>query len=135
MNKPTLQMAQRIGRVACACEEQRTGRCPRGMGVIVCGEAIVVTLHGVLSTEEIELAETRKGNADLHEFHRQSLLTTPEPLVHEIEQILGTKVRESQAELDSSTKTLVQVFSAGTNAAIFLFDEKVLTEIGNGQKA
>ena len=55
--------AHRIAQAAIAFEEQRTGQVPRAVTVVLGGDTVVITLHGVLSPAEKALARTRAGDA------------------------------------------------------------------------
>ena len=47
----------------------------------------------------------------MRELHRQLFATASGPLRQEIRQITGVAVREANAEVETSTGTVVQVFS------------------------
>ena len=64
-------VAHQIAQAAIAFEEQRTGQVARAVNVVLGGETVVITLHGVLSPAEQALARTRAGAAQVQEFHRQ----------------------------------------------------------------
>ena len=70
MNKLKSTMAQQIAQAAVAFEEQRTGRAPNKVTVVLTGDTLVITLHGVMSPAEKALAESSAGAARVREFHR-----------------------------------------------------------------
>ena len=56
-------MAQQVARAAAAHEQRRTGNPPNSVTVVLSGETLVITLHGVLSPAEKALAKTVAGAA------------------------------------------------------------------------
>jgi hypothetical protein len=61
--------------------------------------------------------------------------TSSEPLRQEIKRITGVDVRESTAEVETATGTVVQVFTTGAMVQVFLLARNVPTQTwsGNGQ--
>ena len=111
MDKSDSNKARQIAQVARAFEQQTTGRLPRSVAVVLNEDTLVITLRGTLSPAETALAKSREGAAQLREFHRQLFTTASEPLRQEIRRITGVEVREATAEVETSTGTVVQVFS------------------------
>lgn len=111
MDEPDPGRAQQIARVARAFEQQTAGRPPNSVGVVLSEDTVVVTLRGTLSPAEMALAKTQEGAAQLRELHRQLFATASQPLRQEIGRITGVEVREATAEVDTSTGTVVQLFS------------------------
>jgi uncharacterized protein YbcI len=103
--------AQQIAQAARAFEQQTTGRLPSSVTVVLSEDTLVITLRGALSPAETALAKSREGAAQLREFHRQLFTTASEPLRQDIRRITGVEVREATAEVETSTGTVVQVFS------------------------
>ena len=64
-----------------------------------------------MSPAETALAKRPDGAAQLRELHRQLFMTAAEPLRREVRRITGVEVREATAEIETSTGTVVQVFS------------------------
>jgi uncharacterized protein YbcI len=95
------------------------------VNVVLSGDTLVVTMHGALSPAEQEMAQSPQGAAKVQEFHRQLFLTASEELREEIKRITGVDVREDTAEVESSTGTVVQVFTTGTMVQVFMLAEKV----------
>ena len=62
MTQP-LSMAQQIAQTAIAFEEERLGRKPTSVTVVLGGDTLVITMHGVLSRAEMTLAENPVGAA------------------------------------------------------------------------
>ncbi len=135
MEKPTLTMAQQIAQAASAFEQERTGLAPGAVTVVLSEETLVITLHGALSPAEKALSRTPEGAAQVQEFHRQLFTTSSEPLRQEIKRITGVEVRESTAEVETATGTVVQVFTTGAMVQVFLLARNVPTQTwsGNGQ--
>jgi uncharacterized protein YbcI len=111
MDKADSTKAQRIAQAARAFEQQITGRVPKSMTVVLGEDTLVITLHGTLSPAETALAKSREGAAQLRELHRQLFTTASEPLRQEIRRITGIEVREATSEVETSTGTVVQMFS------------------------
>ena len=116
---PTHSMAHQIGDAAIAFEEQRLGRRPKSVAVMLGGNTLVVTMHGVLSRGEMALAETSEGAAKLQEFHQELFGVSSDPLRKEITRITGLDVSERAA-------AAVQVFPTGTVVQVFLLQGHVL---------
>ena len=55
--------AQRIARAASALEQERTGRVPKSVLVVLSDDLLVITLKGALSPAEKELCKTPAGAA------------------------------------------------------------------------
>jgi uncharacterized protein YbcI len=127
-------MAQQIAQAASTYELQRTGHAPSAVTVVLSEETLVITLHGALSHAEKALAETPEGAAQVQEFHRQLFTNASEPLRQEIKRITGVEVRESTAEVETATGTVVQVFTNGAMVQVFLLAHGIATEtwLGNG---
>src|SRR6267154_1609404 len=70
MTQP-LSIAQQIAQTAIAFEEQRLGRRPKSVTVVLGGDTLVITMHGVLSRAEMTLATSHVGAAKLQEFHQE----------------------------------------------------------------
>lgn len=120
MNQSPASVAQQIAQAASAFEEQRTGRRPKSVSVVLSADTLVITLHGVLTPAEKVLAQTAEGAAKVQEFHRQLFDSAALPLRQEIKRIAGVDVRESAAEVETTTGTVVQVFTTGTVVQVFL---------------
>lgn len=120
--------AQRIALAAVAFEKKRTGHAPHSVTVVLGGDTIVVTLHGALSPAELSLAATAAGATKIQEFHRGLFDTGAADFRREIKEITGVDVRESKAEVCSTTGTVVQVFTTGTVVQVYLLANGVLTD-------
>jgi uncharacterized protein YbcI len=125
MVKPDPTMVQQIAQAAMMFQKQRTGHVPDSVAVVLTGETLVVTLHGALSPAERELARHPAGAAKVQEFHRQLFSNSSDSLRNEIKKITGVEVRESKAEVEPMTGTVVHVLSSGTMVQVFLLAGKV----------
>ncbi len=105
---------------------------PKAVTVVLSEDTLVITLHGALSVAEEALAKSPVGAARVQDFHRQLFATSCEPLRREIKRITGVDVRESVAEVEPSTGTVVQVFTTGTMVQVFLLAHGVPTSTWNG---
>jgi uncharacterized protein YbcI len=111
MDKSDSNKARHIAQAARAFEQQTTGRPPSSVTVVLSEDTVVITLRGTLSPAEVALAKSQDGAAQLRELHRQLFTTASPPLRQDIRQITGVEVREATAELETSTGTVVQVFT------------------------
>lgn len=125
-------MAQQIAQVAIEFERNRTGHAPTSVTVVMSDNTLMITLHGALSPAERILASSAAGAAKLQHFHRQLYANAAAPLREEIKRITGVEVRESVAEIEPSTGTIVQAFTTGTVVQVFLLACAVPTEVWSG---
>ncbi len=132
MDTPKLTMAQQVAQVASAFQEQRTGHAPKVVTVVLSEGTLVVTLHGALSPAEQDLAKSPAGAAQVQEFHRQLFTSSGASLREAIERITGVKIREAAAEVETSTGTVVHVFSSGTMVQVFLLDQSIPADTWSG---
>ena len=122
-------MAQRIAQTAIAFEEQRLGRRPKSVTVVLGGDTLVITMRGVLSPAEMALAVNSKGAAQLQEFHQHLFNDSSGPLRQEIRRITGLEVCE---DAKHTATAAVQVFSVGTVTQVFLLDGRLSAESWDG---
>jgi uncharacterized protein YbcI len=125
-------MAQQIAQTAIAFEEQRLGRKPISVAVVLGGDTLVITMSGVLSPAEKVLAASPAGAAQLQEFHQQLFKHCSDPLRQEIKRITGLDVCE--AAKDKATAA-VQVFSVGTVVQVFLLSGRLPADSWDGHEA
>ena len=109
MLQTTTNMTAEIAQAAMAFQQQQTGHEPKSVSVAVCGDTLVVTLHGVLSPAEQAMAHSREA-AKLRELYRQLFLATSETLRQEINRVTGLVVNEDAVEVFLTSGTIVQVF-------------------------
>src|SRR5271154_6746927 len=118
-------MAQQIAQAAMNFQQQRTGHAPESITVVLSGDTLVVTMHGALSKAEKALAKSPEGATQVQEFHRQLFTNSSESLRREIKEITGVDVRESTAEVEIATGTVIQAFTTGTMVQVFLLSKPV----------
>jgi uncharacterized protein YbcI len=118
-------MAQQIAQAAMNFQQQRTGHAPESVTVVLSEDTLVITLHGALTKAEKTLAKSVEGASKVQEFHRQLFSNSSESLREEIKKITGVDVRESTAEVETATGTVVQAFTTGTMVQVFLLAKKV----------
>ena len=131
MEKSNGNMAKQIADVAAALEKKRSGLVPKSVTVVQSEGTLVVTLHGVLSPAEQALAKTPAGAAKVQEFHRQLFATDSDELRSEIARITGVKLREAAAEVETSTGTVVAVFTTGTIVQVYLLANSIPEDTWN----
>jgi len=129
---PAPSPAEQIARAASEAERLRSGQAPHSVTVILSGDTLVITLHGVLSPAEKDLARSPAGAAQVQEFHRQLFLNSCGRLRQEIARITGVAVREAAAEVEPATGTVLQVFSTGTAVQVFLLAGRVQPDTWGG---
>ena len=122
-------MAQQIAQTAIAFEEHRLGRRPKSVTVVLAGDTLVITMHGVLSPAEMVLAASPAGAAQLQEFHQHLFNHSSDPLRQEIRRITGLEVCE---DAKHKATAAVQVFSVGTVVQVFLLAGRLSAESWEG---
>jgi uncharacterized protein YbcI len=110
MGESNSEMARQVAATACEFELQRTGHVPRSITAVLVNDTLVITLHGVLSPVEMELAKDHAGAARVKLFHRELFTSSCGLLREKIEEITGVGVREAMSEVTTETGTVVQVF-------------------------
>jgi uncharacterized protein YbcI len=126
-------MAEQVAQAARDFQRQRTGHVPRAVTVVLSNDTLVITLHEALTPAERALANTAAGAAKVQEYHRQLFATSAETLREEIRRITGVSVREAAAEVETSTGTVVQVFTSGTMVQVFQLTQPILQETWNSK--
>ena len=121
-------MAQQIAQAAIAFEEQRLGRKPTSVTVVLGGDTLAITMHGVLSPAEQALAARPAGAAQLQEFHQHLFQVSSDPLRREITRITGLEI----CEVAKDKATAVQVFSVGTVVQVFLLAGRLPADSWDG---
>ena len=114
-------ICQKLANAARAFETRRTGHGREWVAVFLNEDTIVVALHGSLSTAEKALAQSPAGTAQVREFHRHLFANLSAPLLQTIKNLTGMKVRYTIAEIDSTTDSVMQIFTTDTVADEFLF--------------
>jgi uncharacterized protein YbcI len=132
MEKTSSTMAQQIARAAIAFERRRSGRLPGKVTVVLTNDTLVITLHGVLSPAQKALAKDSKAAAQVEELHQQLFANSSDELLEEIKRITGQEIREATAEIETSTGTVVKVFTTGTEVQVFRLAGNVPTDTWSG---
>jgi uncharacterized protein YbcI len=125
-------MAQQIAEAAISFEKRRNGHVPDAATVVLSEDTLVVTLHGALSPAEKALAKTPAGATQVQEFHRQLFTSSSASLRQEIQRITGVAVREATAEVETTTGTVVHVFTSGTMVQVFLLAQSIPADTWSG---
>src|SRR6478609_7084802 len=120
MLKANPSTAQQIAQAASVFERRRTGHAPKSVTVVLSEDTLVITLHAALSPAEQALAKTPAGAAQVQEFHRQLFTNSSDALRKDIKRITGVEVREATSEVESTTGTVVAVFTSGTMVQVYL---------------
>jgi uncharacterized protein YbcI len=110
------EAAHQIAKAACDFEQARSGHRPTSATVVLCDDTVVVSLPGVMSPVEMDLAKNPAGAACVREFHRQIFTNSCSPLSKRIGEITGVTVREGRSELWTETGKVVQMFLLAGNA-------------------
>ena len=97
MAKADTTMAQQVAEAARVFQEQRTGRVPSAVTVVLSGDTLVVTMHDALSPAEKALARTPEGAAQVQEFQRQLFASSLDVLRQEIKRINSLRYRAATA--------------------------------------
>jgi len=122
-------MAQQIAQTAIAFEELRLGRRPTSVTVVLGGDTLVITMHGVLSPAEKALAASPAGAARLQDFHQKLFQFSSDALRREISRITGLELCEVSKEKATAA---VQVFSVGTVVQVFLLAGRLPADSWDG---
>jgi uncharacterized protein YbcI len=125
-------IAEQVAEAAIAFERQRTGHAPESVSVVLSDSTLVITLRGVLSAAEMALAKKPAGAAQVREFHRQLFANASGPLRQEVKRITGVEVRDAVAEVETTTGTVVGVFTTGTTVQVFLLAHGVSSGTWSG---
>jgi uncharacterized protein YbcI len=114
-------MAQQIAQSAIALEEQRLGRKPKSVTVVIGGDTLVITMHGVLSPAEMSIAINSAAAAQLQEFHQYLFDHSITSLRQEIRRITGLEI----CDVANNKAAAVQVFPIGTVVQVFLLAGRI----------
>lgn len=132
MDMSNSAMARQLAQAASDFEQQRTGRIPKSVTVVLCEETLVITLHGALSLAEKAVAESPASAAKLQEFHQQLFANSFGSLRQEIERITGAEVREANSEIKTITGPVMQIFATGAIVQVFLLARSLPADSWSG---
>ena len=107
-------IGSKIARAARAFEKRRTTHGRKWVPVFMNEDTIVIALHGFLTAAEKALAQSPAGAAQVREFHRRLFTNVSAALHRKIKKITGMEVRDTTAEIDPTTGSVVQVFTTDT---------------------
>jgi uncharacterized protein YbcI len=131
MSNLNLTMAQQIAQAASAFEHNRTGHVPKSATAVLNEDTLVITLHGALSPAETALAKDAAAAAQLQELHRQLFAASSATLRQEIKRITGVDVRQPNAEVETITGAVMQIFTTGTVVQVFLLAQTIPADVWN----
>ena len=114
-------ICQKIAKAARAFETRRTGHGRVWVTVFLNEDTIVIALHGSLTAAEKALAQSPAGAVQVRAFHRNLFANLTSPLLQTIKNLTGMKVRQTTAEVEPMTGSVVQVFTTDTLANEFPF--------------
>jgi uncharacterized protein YbcI len=120
MEKAPLSVAEQIAEIARSLQQQRTGHAPKAVTVVLSEDTLIVTLHEALTPAERSLAQSPAGAAQVQEFHRQLFASSSALMRQEIKRLTGRDVRESAAEVETATGTVVHAFTTGAMVQVYL---------------
>lgn len=120
MSETEADVIERIASAARRLQESRTGHAPKSVTVLLSEDTLVITLHEALTPAETALAKSPAGAAQVQEFHRQLFANSVAEMQEEILRITGRQVRESAAEVETATGTVVHAFKTGAMVQVFL---------------
>jgi uncharacterized protein YbcI len=104
------EMAKQVADAACEFEQQRTGHAPKAVTAVISNDTLVITLRGVLSPVEMDVAKGPAGAAQVKLFHRQLFANSCGSLRKQIEEITGVSVRDATSDVSTETGIVVHVY-------------------------
>lgn len=135
MNAERRTMAQQVSDAVTKCQTERTGHAPKAVTVVLSLDTLVATIHEALSPAEVALSQTWKGAAQVQEYHRKLFLSSMGALRDEIKRITGVAIRESVAEVETTTGAIVHVYTSGSMVQVFPLAGSLSAEDWNGVEA
>jgi uncharacterized protein YbcI len=118
-------VAEQLAKAASDYQKRRSGHAPAAVTVVLSQDMLVITLAGALTPAEMRMASTPEGRAKVQEFHRLLFADSSAEFRQEIKRITGVEVRESVAEIESMTGTVVHAFTSGTAVHVYQLTTKV----------
>jgi uncharacterized protein YbcI len=125
---PQLTIGEKIARAAHAFELRRTKHARKWVAVFMNENTIVIALHGSLTGAEKALTQSAAGAAEVQEFHRQLFTDVSGLLLRKIKSITGMDVRHTSADIDSTTGSVVHLFTTDTEGEAFPRDPSGFAE-------
>jgi uncharacterized protein YbcI len=115
-------IGQQIARAAHVFEKRRTQHGRKWVVVFLNEETIVIAMHGSLTAGERNLVRTPAGVALVREFHQQLFSKDSVTLFQKIKMITAMEVRDTTAEIEPTTGSVVQLFTTNTAGEEFPCD-------------
>ena len=116
-------LAKQLADLARQFEMHRTGRAPESVTAVLIDDSLVITVRGVLSSAETELAKTPVGAAQVRESHRQVFVATGSSLKQQIAVLTGVAVLEATSEVSTHNGTVVFVVLLASGVAASTWTE------------
>lgn len=116
-------------------QQQRTGHAPKAVTVVLGEDTLVVTLLDALSPAERALVRSPEGMAQVQEYHRRLFSGSNDEMRREITRITGRQVRESAAEIETSTGTVVHAFTSGAMVQVYLLAPQATADTEHGSES
>jgi uncharacterized protein YbcI len=113
-------IGRKIARAARVFEKRRTKHGREWVAIFMNEDTIVIALHSSLTAVEKAVAQSQAGAAQVREFHRQLFGNISATLLRKIKSITGMEVRDTSAEIEPTTGSVVQVFTTDTLGEEFL---------------
>ncbi len=118
-------VAEQLAKAAGEYQKKRSGHAPSAVTVVISQDMLVITLAGALTPAEMRMASSPEGRATVQEFHRLLFADSSAEFRDEIKRITGVEVRESIAEIESLTGTVVHAFTSGTAVHVYQLTAKM----------
>ena len=116
-------LAKQLAELARQFEMHRTGRAPESVTAVLIDDSLVITVRGVLSSAQQELAKTPVGAAQVRENHRQGFLASGGSLQQQIAVLTGVAVLEATSEVSTHSGTVVFVVLLASSVAASAWTE------------
>ena len=116
-------LAKQLAELARQFEMHRTGRAPESVTAVLIDDSLVITVRGVLSSAQQELAKTPVGAAQVRENHRQGFLASGGSLQQQIAVLTGVAVLEATSEVSTHSGTVVFVVLLASGVAASAWTE------------
>jgi uncharacterized protein YbcI len=120
MDQTQSSISQKIAQAATAFEARRTRHGRKWVAVFLNEDTIVIALHGCLTAAEKALSQSPAGAARVRAFHQQLFANASVILFRKIERITGMEVRDTSAEIEPTSGSVVHVLTTDTLAVEFL---------------
>ncbi|WP_171470610.1 Na-translocating system protein MpsC family protein [Frigoriglobus tundricola] len=119
MDRSRETIGKTIARAVRAFETRRTKHGRKWVTVFLNEDTVVIALHGSLTAAEKALVRSPAGTDRVREHHRQLFTDASAPLRRTLKGITGMGVRDTTAEIEPSTNSVVQFFTTDTAGTDF----------------